>query len=244
MVMSTTLNGRGRLGNQIIRNLCMSIVAEKNDLDVNYENYEKINKLINLYKGSNIFGDMVELNEDNFFEILNLGRNSLKSNLDGHYSFFQTRIITNFLYNYLNSICIRNQIIKKNPYKDRYNSNNDCYIHVRIGDVECWSPGIDYYTNALRLIKFDKLYISSDTLDHNIVNTLIDNYPNSEKVLRDDIDTIHFASTCKYLILSHGSFSAIIGYLGFFSEVYYKSYDVNGLWWHGDIFSIPGWKGI
>ena len=222
----------------------MSIVAEKNDLDVNYENYEKINKLINLYKGSNIFGDMVELNEDNFFEILNLGRNSLKSNLDGHYSFFQTRIITNFLYNYLNSICIRNQIIKKNPYKDKYNSNNDCYIHVRIGDVECWSPGIDYYTKALRLIKFDKLYISSDTLDHNIVNTLIDNYPNSEKVLRDDIDTIHFASTCKYLILSHGSFSAIIGYLGFFSEVYYKSYDVNGSWWHGDIFSIPGWKGI
>lgn len=242
--MSTTLNGRGRLGNQIIRNLFMSMVAEKHDLNVDYENYEKISKMVRLYRGSKIFRDTIELNDDNFFEILNLGRDVLKSNLDAHVNYFQNKILTNFLYNYLNTVCIRNQIIKMNPYKDRYNRNNDCYIHVRIGDVECWSPGIDYYTKALSMIKFGKLYISSDTFDHNIVKTLINDYPNSEKVLRDEVDTIHFGSTCRYLILSHGTFSAIIGYLGFFSEVYYKSYDVNGSWWHGDIFSIPGWKGI
>ena len=77
MVMSTTLNGRGRLGNQIIRNLFMSMVAEKHDLNVDYENYEKISKMVRLYRGSKIFRDTIELNDDNFFEILNLGRDVL-----------------------------------------------------------------------------------------------------------------------------------------------------------------------
>jgi hypothetical protein len=57
----------------------------------------------------------------------------------------------------------------------------------------------------------------------------------------DDVETLQFASTCKHLVLSHGSYSAMMGYLGFMTEtVFYSSFD--GLdTWHGDMFSIPGW---
>ena len=56
----------------------------------------------------------------------------------------------------------------------------------------------------------------------------------------DEIQTIQFASTCRYIGLSHGTYSAIIGYLVFFSNVYYKNLEKDKLW-HGDIFSIPDW---
>ena len=39
----------------------------------------------------------------------------------------------------------------------------------------------------------------------------------------DPVKTIQFGSTCKHIVLSHGSFSAMIGYLGFFSQVYYPN---------------------
>jgi len=45
---------------------------------------------------------------------------------------------------------------------------------------------------------------------------------------------------CKNIILSHGSFSAVIGYLGFFSKIYYPEYDLNKIW-YGDMFSINNW---
>jgi hypothetical protein len=56
----------------------------------------------------------------------------------------------------------------------------------------------------------------------------------------DEITTFKFASTCKHIILSHGSFSALIGYLSFFSNIYYPEYEANKIWF-GDMFSIDNW---
>jgi hypothetical protein len=36
--MTSTIEGEGRLGNQIIRNLAVSLLAEKHDLKVDYYN--------------------------------------------------------------------------------------------------------------------------------------------------------------------------------------------------------------
>ena len=55
-----------------------------------------------------------------------------------------------------------------------------------------------------------------------------------------EIHTFQFASTCKHIILSHGSFSAVIGYLSFFSDIYYPEYESNKIW-YGDMFSINNW---
>ena len=65
-------------------------------------------------------------------------------------------------------------------------------------------------------------------------------YPNIKLIQCDELKTIQFASTCKNIILSHGSFSAVIGYLSFFSTVYYPEYELNKIW-YGDMFSIKNW---
>ena len=54
--MSKTTCGRGRLCNQIIRNLSLSILAKKYDLYVEYSNYDNINnKLVSRHP--HIFDD-------------------------------------------------------------------------------------------------------------------------------------------------------------------------------------------
>jgi len=51
----TSTNGPGRLGNQIIRNLAVCLLAQKYDLNVDYTNKDLIKKLgIELYSGSRI----------------------------------------------------------------------------------------------------------------------------------------------------------------------------------------------
>jgi hypothetical protein len=65
-------------------------------------------------------------------------------------------------------------------------------------------------------------------------------YPDAKIIYLDEISTFQFASTCKHIILSHGSFSAMIGYLSFFSTVHYPKYEADKIW-YGDMFSIEGW---
>jgi hypothetical protein len=80
----------------------------------------------------------------------------------------------------------------------------------------------------------------SDSKNHPIIKDLIKNYENSVIIDYDEIKTIQFGSTCKNVILSHGSFSAIIGYLSFFSNIYFPEYEEKKIW-YGDMFSIDGW---
>lgn len=237
--MTSTIGNNGRLGNQIIRNLAVSLIAEKHNIKVNYYNKDLINKLgINLFSGINVYNSIQELTDNNYFTIYNC--DNLKDNLNPNESFFQTKEITNLLYNHLHKDIIKSNIIEKNPVNERYNKNNDLFIHIRLGDVANKNPGINYYVNAIKNINFDELYISTDDKNHNIIKTLLELYPTAKVIDYDEIYTFQFASTCKHIILSHGSFSALIGYLSFFSNIYYPEYEVNKIW-YGDIFSINNW---
>jgi hypothetical protein len=237
--MTTTTSTNGRLGNQIIRNLVISLIAEKNNLRVTYSSYELIQQLgINLFIGNNIYPNTILLTDDNFFNILHI--DVLNFNLNPNNNYFQTKDITTFLYNYLQSDNIKSNIINKNQFKQKYNNNNDLFVHIRLGDVAHFNPGIDYYINTIANINFDKLYISTDEKNHCIITQLIKKYPNIILINYNEINTIQFGSTCKNIILSHGSFSAIIGYLSFYSNVYYPNYDETKKW-YGDMFSINGW---
>jgi hypothetical protein len=240
--MTSTTYNNGRLGNQIIRNLAVSLIAKKHNLKINYCNHDLINKLgINLFSGSNIYTNMYNLNDDNYFSIYNY--NNLNYNLNPNNAYFQTKEITNFIYNYLHTDSVKSNIIDKNPFKMRYNNNNDLFIHIRLADVKDKNPGINYYVNTIKQVifdkydKYDKMYISTDERNHNIITTLLQLYPNAIMINYDEIGTFQFASTCKNIILSHGSFSAIIGYLSFFSNIYYPEYEYDKIW-YGDMFSI------
>ena len=87
------------------------------------------------------------------------------------------------------------------------------------------------------------MYLSTDDINHNIIVKLSELYPSLQIIKYDEIATFKFASTCKHIILSHGSFSALIGYLSFFSNIYYPEYELGKIW-YGDMFSIDSdnWK--
>jgi hypothetical protein len=181
---------------------------------------------------------MQDLTDTNYFTIYN--NEQLTSNLNPNSSFFQTKEITRFLHTYLHTPKIKSNIIENNPFKERYNKNNDLFVHIRLTDMAHFNPGIKYYINAIKNITFDKLYISTDDKNHSIITELLKLYPSSQLYNFDEITTFQFASTCKNILLSHGSFSAIIGYLSFFSDIYYPEYQSNKMW-YGDMFSIDNW---
>jgi hypothetical protein len=237
--MTTTLPC-GRLGNQIIRNIAVSLVAKKHNLHVSYSSHDLINQLgIDLFCGTKRHYAAVELNDKNYIKYYQ--EPLIIHNFENVHAFFQTKEIISLIYNYLHSDTVKTSIINKNSFANRYQNNNDVCMHIRLDDAAQWNPGLDYYQKTLSNITFDKLYITTDQKDHDIIRQLTSLYPTATIMEYNEIQTFQFASTCKHIILSHGSFSAIIGYLAYFSNVYYPEYESDKMW-YGDMFSIPGWN--
>lgn len=235
--MSVTIMN-GRLGNQIIRNLATSFVAKKHNLYVDYCNCEFMNNLgINLYCGENRYEHTKVLNNENYYQILNA--NEFKFNINPNGAFFQTKEITNAIRNYLNEN--KKLIIEKNFFKNRYEINNDLFLHVRTTDVEELNPGTEYYFEAIEKNNFDNIYLASDNTNSQIVKNIVNKHNNIIILNYNEIKTIMFGSTCKNIILSHGSFSAVIGYLAFFSNIYYPKYSRAKRVWFGDMCSMDKW---
>jgi len=235
----------GRLCNNNIVCLAVSILAEKHDLAVEYEWQAKIESLgIQLFtKGTKRHTTCIELTDFNYPDLLNSPTLDSTIHLDSG-AYLQTTFVSNLLYNHLRKESQMNTIVSHNIFKDRYKTNNDCFVHIRLGDIEEFNPGLEYYTLALSKLSFMKLYIATDSPEHTTITSLRKVYPNSKLLDCDEFDTIHFGSTCKYLVLSHGSFSALIGYMAFFSEVYYPFSEKISRIWYGNILSIPGWNKV
>ena len=237
--MSATTATNGRLGNQLIRNLAMSLLAEKFNLKFEYSSHELFEKLgIHLFSGTEVHPTTNTISDEQYFTVYHSA--SLDCNLNPNARWFQTKEISNFLYNHLHSEKSKSAIIDKNPFKERYQNNNDLFIHVRLTDIAYQNPGISYYLDGIKNISFDNMYISTDEQNHCIIRELLCAYPNAILIDYDEIATFQFASTCKYILLSQGTFSLSIGYLSFYSEVYYPD-NIATFCGGEDIFSIPGW---
>mgnify|MGYP003648960305 CR=1 FL=1 len=231
-------NKKGRLCNQVIRNLALSMLARNNDLYVNYSSFDQINNIlgIELFVGKQKYTQTKVVKNSNYMECLmhpeNTGYNLNRA-------FFQSEEITSLLYKHLQ---LNNKnIINKNPYKNRYKNNNDLFLHIRLGDVAKFNVGIQYYINHINKIKYDNLYIGSDEFSHDMIKEIKTLYPDVIFIEKDPINTIQFGSTCKYIILSHGSFSAVIGYLAFDSNIYFPNCKPG--WCALGMFSNKGWIG-
>jgi hypothetical protein len=241
--MSKTTGKNGRLCNQIIRNLALSLIAKKNNLYVDYYNYDIINNKLGiiLFIGENKYNTTKKINDNDYIKILN-SNISINYNLDLDDNYFQTEEITNILYKYL-QIDIKNNIISKNPFKNRINKNNDLFIHIRLGDIiDKFSLPIEYYLKCIKQISFDKLYIASDSLEHKKIKDIQTLYPKSILVNKNAVETIQFGSTCKNIVLSHGSYSAVIAYLAFNSNIYYLNKEPK--WCPLGLFTNKGWNAI
>jgi len=237
--MTETISN-GRLGNHIFRNVAVSLIAEKHDLQVKYFNSALLNKLgLEFFNGNKVHASTQQLSDDNYFNIYN-STEQITYNLNPNDHYFQSTPISSLVHNHLNSEQVKTKIIEANPFKNRYNNNNDVVVHIRLGDVSKYNPGINYYMNAIKKINYDNVFITTDDKNDSMVETLLNTVPRAKLIVYDEIQTFQFASTCKHIILSHGSFSAVIGYLAYYSTVYYPSYNVARLWF-GDMFSIPNW---
>ena len=254
MSSSSTVQTPGRFGNHFIRNILMHILAEKYDLVAEYSYLAKIGVLgIPLYSGSQIFSQNRIVDSDAKMERLLQEIDSLGSGfilqtnliMEGEI-YCQTREMTNRIYNFLRSERIRDGIIQANPFRHNYKNNNDIFVHIRLGDVADKNPGFAYYEKVFKSLEtkgYGRIFLSSDSPFHPICQKIFKGFRNTSFVQFDEIQTIQYASTCKYVVLSHGSFSAIIGYLSFFSEIYYPAYD-DAKRWYGDMFSVPGFQRI
>jgi len=239
MFVNTTINTPGRFANQFFRNLVSHFICKKNNLKFEYSHHDEFKKLgIEFFdSGTNSYNHTLHVTESNF---LNLVKNPDIFHYNISFdmvSYFQTREFAFYIKDYIYSDDIKNKIIEKNLFKERYNNNNDVFIHIRLDDATHWNPGFIFYDSFLSNLEFDNGYISSDTIHHPMCLALIKKY-NLQIINKNEVETIMFGSTCKNLLLSNGTFSWLIGLLGFFSKVYFPKIKQT---WHGDVFVFNEW---
>lgn len=210
----------GRLGNHLYRVLAISNIAENNNYKCYYDDLYEINKLGITPPSGELENDSgLMLTVNNYTKYINqqipTGRPSLATRDEN--CFLQTTNISNHVVNYLN-LKYKNTIIEHNKYKHRYNNNTDLLVHVRLGDTANFAPPVEYFINTIKTFNYSKLYIATDGPRHNYIKVLTKQYPHAELLELEPVETLMFGSTCKYKILSNGTFSAFLGYLGFYTE--------------------------
>jgi hypothetical protein len=255
--VNSTIEAGGRFGNVFLRNMIASRIAQMNHLRFIYDRQDEMNQLgISYYTdGTSIYGNTLLINDD-IIDRIAFDDEAYRRYLSGNNIFFkmhdydpfhqrdhawcQTSKIARFVKDQVDSQ--RERVITSNPWTDRYNNNNSVYVHVRLGDTVSlgFSIDFDYYDRALSWISFEKGYISSDSIGHDTCQRLIQKY-GLEEFHESEVRTVQFASTCKHMVLSSGTFSWLLGVFGFFSDVYYPKIKVK---WHGDIFIFPEWREV
>ncbi len=232
----------GRYCNRVLRNLAMHHVAQKHNLKVVYASKEWVARLgIPQFSGELDYPTSKVLSDGNFFEMLNA--DSVEHNMDGTHYYFQSPAISRYNHAFVREPAVMEGIKSTNPFRERYDNNNDVCLHIRLGDADRFNPGAKYYLNALQGIQFDRMYIATDSWDHPVIKEIRDKYPQAEFADYDEVQTLQFGSTCRHLIVSHGSYSFVMGILAFHADVYYPRYE-DGKIWFGDMFVIDSWKRV
>ena len=236
----------GGLGNQVIRAMALSEVAKKFDLEASYENHEQIQERlgIQLFNGYKNFQDTRYVYNNDLIYLLDVALN-IDYNVSMSRDFFQSEELSDLYFKRLNNNNQKQIIMNKNPFKERYQNNNDIYIHIRLQDLSKWTPDIQYYIKAIEQIgNYGTIYVSTDEEEHDLIQNLRKCYPSLKLMDKDIIETVQFASTCKYVILTFGTFSALIGWISYYSTVYYSTvfrpYGAGPL----GLFTNKGWNPI
>lgn len=235
-----------RFGNLFFLNMVGHFISLKNDLKVEYKYEKQFSELgIEFHNGEKSYNEDFVLTDENFMTFI---RENNEKPIENNVVFTNEMWCHNkdlcfLLEEYFKDTENRNKIMNQNLFKKRYNKNNDLYIHVRLGDTVGKYNHLtyEYYDQILSTISFSKGYISSDTIKNDICKKLIKKYK-LNIIYDSDIHTIMFGSTCKHVVLSGGTFSWLIGFLGFFSEIYCPD-NRKGVW-YGSIFVFPHWKKI
>jgi hypothetical protein len=238
--INNTNDHRARFGNLFFLNMCLHIFSLKYNLKSSYKYEKQFNQLgIYFYKGSNIYTKNLLLTDYNLERLLKSDV-SPKNIIINNNVWFHRSDFCRLIHAYFTKKHIFEKIRNHNTYKNRYDNNNDLFIHVRLGDVTSKTNHLlDYYINIVDTKQFSKGYITSDSINHPICSHLIKKY-NLEIIDKSEVETIMFGSTCKNIILSGGTFSWLIGFLA--TETSSITYPKLKETWYGDIFSFSNWS--
>ena len=239
-----TRRAHGGFCNHVIRNIICSALAKKHNLKFIY-GYAGETKDLGIFlfdDGTEYHQTIMYLHECHIDEYLK--RDTIDFNLFACEQFYQGKYCADFVRNALNEPRQRDAIVEKNKFKERYDSNQDVFVHVRLGDAESVNPGFHYYDQLLEMLKpYHMGYIASDCIEHPICDKLIKKH-NLIPVMLNPIETIMFGSTCKYQILSAGSFSWMIGVLGYFSTVFFPNFRDKHSICPFELFDFPDWNPV
>lgn len=234
----------GRFGNHFIIDVAASLLAKKFDLSIEYHEpeYTALRILLGteLFSGSRVHETTIQITDIQYMDVYR--RDTLESNITNN-GWFQLGETTTLVRDFLHSDPVKASVMQTNPCRDRYQTNEDLFVHIRLGDVahRTQTP-IEYYLHAIRQVAHDTLYLASDSFNHPMVEAIRKVHPEAILLDADVLNTMWFASTCKYMVLSHGTFSACIGYLGYFTEkVYYLNEET---WCPLDPFVGKGWQPV
>jgi len=248
-INNTSINLGGRFGNILFYNLVADYIARKIDLNFIYKNEYLIYQLgIDLYKGTKTYNEVITLTDENIHFIFKENVKKCNILINGY---FQIPPVATYIRNHI--LELKEIIIKANPYysisKGNNNlkssiSNNNLFVHVRLGDIIEFNGQEDYsyYNNTISEIIFDKGFISSDNINHSYCQILIKKY-NLIPFEENEVSTIQFGSTCKHIVLSKGTFSWWIGVMAFDSSIWFPE-KKNSKPWHGDIFIFDDWNKV
>ena len=240
--INNTCIHRARFGNLFFINMAFHFIAIKNNLKISYKYYKQFKDLgIQFFVGEKTYKEDKYISDADFFSIIKQGMKLEKNIVIDIKNFFcQTKEFCFFMRESFQTV-FKESVVKKNIFNNRYNDNSDVFLHVRLGDVaneKYKAENLSYYDNILSKLVFDKGYISSDSIDDDVCKILIEKY-NLQIIDFCEISTIMFATTCKYLLLSGGTFSWLIGFLAFYSDAVYYPKRKNT--WYDDIFVFDEW---
>ena len=276
----------GRFGNQFIRHLFVSALAQRCDLRAAYSHGAELARLgLPLYTGARWFAAAPAAATEAEVLAWVTGAAPFPDtcvDVRNDNCYCQSRACSLWLHAHLKARAAH--VRTANPFRGRYLEssgggsagapaapsttlkNSDVFIHVRLDDAAQWSPGFEYYARAVRRAAADFAaadwmtaaapsslavsanmadtavtgWVSSDSPAHETCQRLLAEFPGLAVWSDPDVvRTIQFASTCRAVVLSHGSFSATIGNLAFDALVYYPPYPPT--LWFGDMFTMPGW---
>ena len=240
----------GRLGNRFFANMAFHFISKQYGASVQYTWESPFQELgIQFHKVSEppVLKHPIPLmiTDNNFMDLIQSPDPSKTyvfylDHMDRR-AYYQTPEFVQYLAKHFANPLLRNPILQSNPFKSRYNTNRDVFVHVRLGDVTHFTPSKSYFETALQSVPFEGGYISSDSPNHPLVQELMAKYKLT-LVLDTEIRTLQLASTCRFLVLSQGTFSFMMGLFGFYTELI--QWPQIKQKWHGDIFVLPGWKEV
>lgn len=240
--MGSNAEGPGRLCNALFRNFALHKLATKFNLYVSkYAYAPELSQLgLTFYSGHVRHARTLPLDDKSYEQAY--ASSKCNNNFTMFHGYFQTQDLSDRLCHDLRTTFC-DSIRSANPHRNRYGLNNDIGVHVRLDDVANLNFGLDYYVRLIDMLNGtdSNIFIGTDDPKHLIVQQLLQRYPNSKCLQMSPVETIQFLSTCSSLVLSQGTFSAVIGYLAFDAKTIYFPDGIHVAPWHPiEIFRNKG----